>query len=50
MYGKYHPNFAAFKATIEDTLSQLGTTHADALASLMTLKFQEFDEVSLLAA
>ena len=50
VYGKYHPNFAAFKAAIEDTLSQLGTTHADALASLMTLKFQEFDEVSLLAA
>lgn len=50
VYGKYHPTFAAFKAAIEDTLSQLGTTHAKALASLMTLKFQEFDDVSLLAA
>ena len=50
VYGKYHPNFATFKAAIEDTLSQLGTTHADSLASLMTLKFQEFDDVSLLAA
>jgi len=50
VYGKYHPNFAAFKTAIEDTLSQLGTTHADALASLMTLNFQKFDEVSLLAA
>ena len=50
VYGKYHPNFAAFKAAIEDTLSKLGTTHADSLASLMTLKFQEFDDVSLLAA
>jgi len=50
VYGKYHPNFAAFKAAIEDTLSQLTTTYADQLASLMTLKFQEFDNVSLLAA
>jgi transposase len=50
VYGKYHPNFAAFKAAIEDTLSQLGTTYADPLASLMTLNFQEFDDVSLLAA
>ncbi len=46
VYGKYHPNFAAFKAAIEDTLGQLGTTHAEALASLMALKFQEFDDVS----
>jgi transposase len=50
VYGKYHPNFAAFKAAIEDTLSQLGTTHAERLASLMTLNFQVFDDVSLLAA
>jgi hypothetical protein len=48
--GKYHPNFAAFKAATEDTLSKLSTTHAEALASLMTLNFQEFDDVSLLAA
>jgi transposase len=50
VYGKYHPNFAAFKGAIEDTLSQLTTTYADPLASLMTLQFQEFDDVSLLAA
>lgn len=50
VYGKYHPNFAAFKTAIEDTLSQLSTTYADPLASLMTLNFQEFDNVSLLAA
>ena len=50
VYGKYHPNFAAFRAAIEGTLSQLGTTHPDALASLMTVNFQEFDDVSLLAA
>ena len=50
VYGKYHPNFAAFKAAIEDTLSQLTTTYAGPLASLMALNFQEFDDVSLLAA
>ena len=49
VYGKYPPNFAAFKAAIEDTLSQLTTTYAEPLASLMTLNFQEFDDVSLLA-
>lgn len=50
VYGKYHPNFAAFKGAIENTLSQLATTYAAPLASLMTLQFQEFDDVSLLAA
>ena len=49
VYGKYHPNFAAFKAAVEDTLSQLTTTYAEPLASLMTLNFQEFNAVSLLA-
>jgi transposase len=48
-YGKYHPNFAAFRAAIEETLSQLDTTYAQPLASLMTLQFQESDDVSLLA-
>ena len=50
VYGQYHPNFAAFKAAIEGTLSQLGTTYSDSLASLMTLNFQELEDVSLLAA
>jgi transposase len=50
VYGKYHPNFASFKTAIEDTLSQLSTTYAEPLTSLMTLNFQEFDDVSLLTA
>lgn len=50
VYGKYHPNFASFRTAIEDTLSQLSTTYAEPLASLMTLNFQEFDDVSLMAA
>ncbi len=50
VYGKYHPDFASFRAAIEDTLAHIPTTHANALESLMTLKFQTFEDVSLLAA
>ena len=50
VYGKYHANFASFRAAIEATLAGVHTTHAAELASLMTLRFQTFDDVSLLAA
>jgi transposase len=50
LYGRYHPTFADFRAAIENTLSLLPTKHKDRLASLMTLNFQVFDNVSLLAA
>jgi transposase len=50
LYGRYHASFADFRAAIEDTLGKLPTTHKDKLASLMALNFQEFDNVSLLAA
>jgi transposase len=50
LYGRYHPTFADFQAAIEDTLSQLSTKHKEKLASLMTLNFQVFDNVSLLTA
>jgi transposase len=49
-YGRYHPTFADFRAAIQDVLDRVPTTHANKLAALMTLNFQEFDEVSLLAA
>ena len=49
VYGKYHPTFASFRAAIEATFASLGTTHAPKLKTLMTLSFQEFDDVSLLA-
>ena len=49
-YGRYHPTFADFRAAIEEVLNGVPTTHAESLASLMTLKFQEFDDVSFLAA
>lgn len=48
VYGKYHPNFASFRAAIEDTLAKIPTTHAERLAALMTLRFQTFEDVSLL--
>jgi transposase len=50
VYGKYHANFASFRSAIESTLANLSTTHARKLQTLMTLTFQEFDDVSLLAA
>jgi transposase len=50
IYGRYHPTFADFQAAIEDTIAGLSTTHAHQLASLMTLNFQRFEDVSLLAA
>jgi transposase len=50
VYGRYHPTFTDFRAAIQDVLDHVPTTHAEKLASLMTLNFQEFDDVSLLAA
>lgn len=49
VYGKYHATFASFRAAIETTLNEISTTHADRLQTLMTLQFQQFDDVSLLA-
>ena len=50
LYGRYHPTFADFRAAIEQTLAGIPTQHAADLASLMTLNFQQFDNVSLMAA
>jgi len=50
LYGRYHPTFADFQAAIQDNIALLPTRHKDRLASLMTLNFQVFDNVSLLAA
>ena len=48
--GKHYPDFAAFRAAIDDCLDRIGTDHQEALATLMTLKFQTFDNASFLAA
>ena len=44
------PTFADFQAAIQETLDGLSTTHAEPLKTLMTLKFQRFENVSLMAA
>jgi transposase len=50
LYGRYHATFATFQAAIEEVLDGLSTTHAEGLKSLMTLNFQRFQDVSLMAA
>jgi transposase len=50
LYGRYHPTFADFQAAIQETLDGLPTTHAEPLKTLMTLNFQRFENVSLMAA
>jgi transposase len=50
LYGRYHATFDDFKAAIKQTIAELGTKHKEALGSLLTLNFQTFDDVSLLAA
>ncbi len=50
LYGRFHPTFAQFQAAIQEVLDGLSTTHAENLKSLMTLKFQRFEDVSLMAA
>ena len=49
LYGRYHPRFAGFRAAIEETLDGVSTIHADQLKTLMTLEFQQFKDVSLMA-
>ena len=50
LYGRYHPDFTSFRTAIETEIEQLTTTHNSAIASLMTLNFQTFENVSLLSA
>jgi hypothetical protein len=52
--GRHPPTFADFRAALEQTLSDIPTQHATDLATdlatLMTLNFQQFENVSLMAA
>jgi transposase len=50
LYGRYHPTFADFQAAVQETIDGLSTTHAKSLETLMTLNFQQFSDVSLMAA
>jgi transposase len=50
LYGRYYSTFAEFRAAIEDVLDGLTTTHADQLETLMSLNYQRFQDVLLMAA
>lgn len=50
LYRHYYPTFQEFRGSIEACLGELSTTHRPALKTLMTLKFQTFQDVTLLAA
>ncbi len=50
LYGRYHPTFRDFQAAIQEVLDGVSTKYSQQLASLMTLNFQQFDDVSLMAA
>jgi len=50
LYGRYHPTFVEFQAAIQEVLDGLSTSYAEDLKTLMTLNFQQFEDVSLLAA
>jgi transposase len=47
---RYQGSFADFRNNVEDCLNQLPTTHRSAIKTLMTLNFQTFEDVSMLAA
>ena len=48
--GRYHADFASFKAAIDDCLSKIPTVNRGALATLMTHHFQSFRNISIHAA
>lgn len=43
LYTKYHRDFDAFTSSIKHCLAQTQTAHKEALASLLTLNFQTFE-------
>jgi transposase len=48
--GRYHQDFTAFRAAIDQCLAEIETRHRDPLRTLMTHEFQTFEHVSNLAA
>jgi transposase len=47
---RHQGSFTEFRQAIDHCLDQLPTTHRPAMQTLMTLKFQTFENVSMLAA
>lgn len=50
LHGKYYPTPQEFMAAVENSLDGVNNRHQMALKSLLTLKFQTFQEVQLLNA
>lgn len=48
--GRYHADFAAFRAAIDQCLAGIDSKHRAQLQTLMTHEFQTFEHVSILAA
>lgn len=48
LYSRYYEKFAPFQAAIADCLARAPTTHKKELKSLLTLKFQTFDDVQVM--
>ncbi len=49
LHSRHHTNYADFQAAIDTCLDELSTTHKPAIASLLTLNFQTFQNVPLLS-
>jgi len=47
---RWRADFANFRAAIDGCLNELPTTHREAMKSLLTLEFQTFEDVPVLAA
>lgn len=48
LYSRYYEKFAPFQAAITECLASAPTTHKKELKSLLTLKFQTFDQVQIM--
>lgn len=48
LYSKYYAHFDDFKAAISTCLEQTNTTHKKSLETLLSLKFQSFENVQIL--
>lgn len=49
LYSEYYSSFASFRSAITGCLDELETKHKDELKSLLTLRFQTFDNLKMSA-
>jgi transposase len=50
LHSRHHTNYADFQAAIDTCLDELATKHQTAIASLLSLQFQTFQNVPMLPA